>query len=135
MLTDIDFQCDVVLCTVKSKSIFIASSDSTILGSLQTNTKNKVFYDIKNKKILSSNNAILKLLFTQGKKMLAKLTNPRQALTSLTTRYSLQKTATAIKQSRMIKHPCPCCSDTLLCHMRMGGLYWRCSSCYQEMPI
>lgn len=29
---------------------------------------------------------------------------------------------------------CPCCSYVLLRHIRLGGLYWRCSHCYEEMP-
>ncbi len=29
---------------------------------------------------------------------------------------------------------CPCCSSTLLRHVRSAGIYWYCSSCYQEMP-
>jgi ribosomal protein L37AE/L43A len=28
---------------------------------------------------------------------------------------------------------CPLCSSTLLRHTRSGGIYWRCSTCYQEM--
>ena len=33
------------------------------------------------------------------------------------------------------KHTCPCCSSTLLRHIRLGSIHWRCSQCYQEMPI
>ena len=29
---------------------------------------------------------------------------------------------------------CPCCSQTLLRHIRHGNIYWFCSSCRQEMP-
>ena len=29
---------------------------------------------------------------------------------------------------------CPCCSQTLLRHIRHGNIYWFCSSCWQEMP-
>jgi ribosomal protein L37AE/L43A len=32
-------------------------------------------------------------------------------------------------------HTCPCCSYPLLSHIRLGGQYWRCSHCYQEMPF
>ena len=79
---------------------------------------------------------ILKLLFTcQVLKMLDKLTKPLQALTQLTTSHSRQDTATTFGQSTMIQHTCPCCCDTLLGHMRLGGLYWRCCSCRQEMPV
>jgi ribosomal protein L37AE/L43A len=43
---------------------------------------------------------------------------------------------TAIDNSNpmMSKHTCPCCSYTLLRHLSLGSLYWRCSHCYQEMP-
>jgi hypothetical protein len=34
----------------------------------------------------------------------------------------------------MSKSTCLCCSYALLRHMRLGGLYWRCGHCYQEMP-
>jgi ribosomal protein L37AE/L43A len=67
--------------------------------------------------------------------MLAKLTKPLQGLTYLTTDQSRQDEAKTLGQSMMTKHTCPCCSETLLCHMRLGGLYWRCSYCHQEMPI
>lgn len=30
---------------------------------------------------------------------------------------------------------CPCCSYTLLRHIGLRGIYWRCSHCYQEMPL
>lgn len=34
-----------------------------------------------------------------------------------------------------MSHPtCPCCSSTLLRHVRSAGIYWYCSSCHQEMP-
>jgi ribosomal protein L37AE/L43A len=48
-----------------------------------------------------------------------------------------KKESTAIhsRHSMMSKHTCPCCSYTLLRHLRLGGLYWRCSHCYQEMPV
>ena len=29
---------------------------------------------------------------------------------------------------------CPCCSSTLLRHIRHTGVYWYCSRCHQEMP-
>lgn len=38
------------------------------------------------------------------------------------------------KLSMKSRHICPCCSYTLLRHIRWGGLYWRCSHCHQEMP-
>ncbi len=35
----------------------------------------------------------------------------------------------------MSRHTCPCCSYMLLRHIRRGAIYWRCSHCYQEMPV
>ncbi len=32
-------------------------------------------------------------------------------------------------------HECPCCSYKLLRHISKRGSYWRCSHCYQEMPL
>jgi hypothetical protein len=29
---------------------------------------------------------------------------------------------------------CPCCSNQLLRHIRHQGIYWFCTSCWQEMP-
>ena len=29
---------------------------------------------------------------------------------------------------------CLCCDTTLLRHIRQGGIYWFCTSCYQEVP-
>ncbi len=29
---------------------------------------------------------------------------------------------------------CPCCQDTLLCHISNNHIYWFCPSCWQEMP-
>ncbi len=46
-----------------------------------------------------------------------------------------ESTAIHTRHSMMSKHTCPCCSYTLLRHLRLGGLYWRCSHCYQEMPV
>ncbi|HEY9606286.1 MAG TPA: hypothetical protein V6C85_32060 [Allocoleopsis sp.] len=40
-----------------------------------------------------------------------------------------------ISQWMMSKHLCPNYSDVLLRHVRLGELYWRCSYCYQEMPV
>lgn len=30
---------------------------------------------------------------------------------------------------------CPCCSSPLLRHARQSGVYWFCTSCWQEVPI
>lgn len=34
----------------------------------------------------------------------------------------------------MLKSDCPCCSDTLLRHIRSGQVYWFCRQCHQAMP-
>jgi ribosomal protein L37AE/L43A len=34
----------------------------------------------------------------------------------------------------MLTSNCPCCSDTLLRHIRSGQIYWFCRQCHQEMP-
>jgi len=44
-------------------------------------------------------------------------------------------TAITFGQSMMNTHTCPCCSYTLLRHVRLGELYWRCSHCHAEMPV
>lgn len=31
-------------------------------------------------------------------------------------------------------HTCPCCSTTLLRHVRHNGIYWYCPRCREEMP-
>ncbi len=30
---------------------------------------------------------------------------------------------------------CNCCGTSLLRHVRQGGVYWFCSSCWQEVPV
>lgn len=62
------------------------------------------------------------------------LKKPLQVLTHLTTGHRLWKANSIMDFSMMSHHTCPCCSYTLLRHIRLGGLYWRCSHCYQEMP-
>ncbi|MFB2836064.1 hypothetical protein [Floridanema evergladense] len=34
----------------------------------------------------------------------------------------------------MLFSSCPCCSNTLLRHIRSTGVYWFCGHFYQEMP-
>ena len=63
------------------------------------------------------------------------LTRSSQVLTHPTTGNSQQNTAIGIRQSMISRHTCLCCSDTLLRHIGSGGIYWRCSHCYQEMPV
>ncbi|PZV19326.1 MAG: hypothetical protein DCF22_00135 [Leptolyngbya sp.] len=41
---------------------------------------------------------------------------------------------TAIACAMNARHTCPCCSRILLRHMRLGGLYWRCDHCREDMP-
>jgi len=31
-------------------------------------------------------------------------------------------------------HTCPCCSASLLRHVRHNSIYWYCPHCHQEMP-
>ncbi|MGD1703706.1 hypothetical protein [Dapis sp. BLCC M229] len=31
-------------------------------------------------------------------------------------------------------HTCPCCSTTLLRHVRHNSIYWYCPHCREEMP-
>ncbi|MGD1808410.1 hypothetical protein ACP6PL_23660 [Dapis sp. BLCC M126] len=31
-------------------------------------------------------------------------------------------------------HTCPCCSTTLLRHIRHNSIYWYCPHCREEMP-
>lgn len=30
---------------------------------------------------------------------------------------------------------CPCCGSSLLRHARQSGVYWFCTSCWQEVPL
>ncbi|MEB3181780.1 MAG: hypothetical protein VKL59_22515 [Nostocaceae cyanobacterium] len=30
---------------------------------------------------------------------------------------------------------CPCCGSSLLRHVRQSGVYWFCTSCWQEVPL
>ncbi len=66
-------------------------------------------------------------------KMQALLTRPSQALTLPKTGNSQGKKA--IRQSMMSRQTCLCCDGTLLRHIRLGRLDWRCSHCYQEIPV
>lgn len=50
--------------------------------------------------------------------------------------YSAQKCTSKVTSPAMIsRRICPCCCSTLLRHARSGEIYWRCSTCYQEMPV
>ena len=60
------------------------------------------------------------------------LFNSRNNLISV---YSHNHISTEISRFMNSKHICLCCSNALLRHVRSGGIYWRCSYCYQEMPV
>jgi ribosomal protein L37AE/L43A len=47
------------------------------------------------------------------------------------------QTSSTIKlaQSMSSRHTCLSCSNPLLRHIDSGKLYWRCSHCYQAMPV
>jgi uncharacterized Zn finger protein (UPF0148 family) len=36
---------------------------------------------------------------------------------------------------KMRTNNCPCCGSPLLRHARQGGVYWFCTSCWQEVPL
>ncbi|MBF2028830.1 MAG: hypothetical protein IGS48_19065 [Oscillatoriales cyanobacterium C42_A2020_001] len=40
-----------------------------------------------------------------------------------------------IEQPMTERHTCLCCSRILLRHINLEGIYWRCSHCYQTMPV
>ncbi|NHC36062.1 hypothetical protein [Scytonema millei] len=58
-----------------------------------------------------------------------------QSLAPYTTENSRENLAVYAEQSRLRKSTCPCCSYILLRHIDLAGIYWRCSHCYQEMPV
>lgn len=58
-----------------------------------------------------------------------------QSLAPDTTENSRENLAVYAGQSRLRKSTCPCCSYILLRHIDLEGIYWRCSHCYQEMPV
>lgn len=35
----------------------------------------------------------------------------------------------------MLTNSCPCCGSALLRHVRKAGVYWFCTSCWQEVPL
>ncbi len=59
----------------------------------------------------------------------------RQLLTHNITDNSQGNTTTYTWNSVWSHHSCPCCSYGLLRHISNDGIYWRCSHCYQEMPV
>jgi hypothetical protein len=59
----------------------------------------------------------------------------RQLLTYNLTDNSPGNTTTYTWNSVWRHHSCPCCSYGLLRHISNDGIYWRCSHCYQEMPV
>ena len=63
------------------------------------------------------------------------LTGLVQLRTKIVLSGSQRMTCKTIGQSMMMRNTCLCCSNTLLRHARDREIYWRCSHCYQEMPI
>ncbi len=57
-----------------------------------------------------------------------------QKLSSSATRISKKDAVIHTKQLMLSNSTCPSCSYTLLRHISLRGIYWRCSHCYQEMP-
>lgn len=39
-----------------------------------------------------------------------------------------------LEDKKMLSANCPCCSNTLLRHIRSREIYWFCIHCHQEMP-
>lgn len=60
-------------------------------------------------------------------------------LTTLRNQLDLEKSwnssSSKISLSMASRHTCLCCSNLLLRHISSGKLYWRCSHCYQAMPV
>ncbi len=67
--------------------------------------------------------------------MQALLNKSPQRLVHPKTGSSHMNAATYHSNPMISKHTCLCCSYTLLRHIGLRGLYWRCSHCYQEMPV
>jgi hypothetical protein len=67
--------------------------------------------------------------------MAALLTTQMQLPIELIICCSQSLTSKKIEQHSIGRHTCPCCSYTLLRHIDSQGIYWRCSHCYQEMPV
>ncbi|BAY42803.1 pentapeptide repeat protein [Scytonema sp. HK-05] len=67
--------------------------------------------------------------------MQALLKESSQLLTHSITDNNQGNTTTYTWLPMWSQHRCPCCSYGLLRHMSVGGIYWRCSHCYQEMPV
>ncbi len=67
--------------------------------------------------------------------MQALLNRSPQRLARPKTGNSQENTAIYTRHSMISKQTCPCCSYTLLRHVRLGSIHWRCSHCYQEMPV
>lgn len=67
--------------------------------------------------------------------MLALLTSSLALPRDLINGRKLRSINPTTKQSMSDRQTCLCCSNPLVRHIRLGGIYWRCSHCYQEMPI
>ncbi|PZO39298.1 MAG: hypothetical protein DCF21_11125 [Leptolyngbya sp.] len=65
----------------------------------------------------------------------------RKQVIFMTTKRSVSAPAQKHWEPSLIDHNqstntqrCPCCSHTLLRHIRLNQLYWRCGHCHQAMP-
>jgi ribosomal protein L37AE/L43A len=67
--------------------------------------------------------------------MLALLTSSLALPRGLINGRKLRTINPTTNQSMSARETCLCCSNSLVRHIRLGGIYWRCSHCYQEMPI
>lgn len=63
------------------------------------------------------------------------LNKSNQSLTHSITDNSQENITTYSWKSIWSHHSCPCCSYGLLRHISHGDIYWRCSHCYQTMPV
>ncbi|OLP15521.1 hypothetical protein BST81_25805 [Leptolyngbya sp. 'hensonii'] len=80
--------------------------------------------------------AVLYIYYQLGNvfNMLALIILPFKSTLRLSQGFSPPTTTMTIDQSMTSRHTCPCCSYVLLRHIRLGGLYWRCSHCHESMP-
>uniref|UniRef100_A0A832M431 Uncharacterized protein n=1 Tax=Oscillatoriales cyanobacterium SpSt-402 TaxID=2282168 RepID=A0A832M431_9CYAN len=62
------------------------------------------------------------------------IVSPANSFTQLAADFRRQLDA-SIDQPMEERHICLCCSCVLLRHIGVRGVYWRCSHCYQTMPV
>lgn len=46
-----------------------------------------------------------------------------------------ESTVLYYRQPKISNYACPYCSYTLLRHLSLEGIFWRCSHCYQSMQM